>query len=106
MRYGVTADGSLANGGVFADLTAQPGEDAIDGVKVDTTGNVYVSGPGGLWIYSAEGKVLGTIEGAEHPHNFAWGEADGRTLYMTARSGLYRVRLAVAGTRTFKRATN
>ena len=106
MRYDVTADGSLANGGVFADLTAQPGEDAIDGVKVDTTGNVYVSGPGGLWIYSAEGKVLGTIEGAEHPHNFAWGEADGRTLYMTARSGLYRVRLAVAGTRTFKRATN
>jgi gluconolactonase len=100
MRYDVAADGSIANGQVFADLTSQPGEDAIDGVKVDTRGNVYVSGPGGLWIYSPEGKALGTIEGAEHPHNFAWGDADGRTLYMTARTGLYRIRLSVEGSRT------
>jgi gluconolactonase len=100
MRYDVAADGSIANGRVFADLTPQPGEDAIDGVKVDTRGNVYVSGPGGLWIYSPEGKALGTIEGAEHPHNFAWGDADGRTLYITARTGLYRIRLSVEGSRT------
>jgi gluconolactonase len=100
MRYDVAPDGSIANGRVFADLTPRPGEDAIDGVKVDTRGNVYVSGPGGLWIYSPEGKALGTIEGAEHPHNFAWGDADGRTLYITARSGLYRIRLSVEGSRT------
>ena len=100
MRYDVAPDGSIANGRVFADLTSQPGEDAIDGVKVDTRGNVYVSGPGGLWIYSPDGKALGTIEGAEHPHNFAWGDADGRSLYMTARTGLYRIRLSVEGSRT------
>jgi len=100
MRYDVVPDGSIGNGRVFADLTSQPGEDAIDGIKVDTRGNVYISGPGGLWIYSPEGKALGVIEGAEHPHNFAWGDADGRTLYMTARTGLYRIRLSVDGSRT------
>ena len=47
-----------------------------------------------------EGKALGTIEGAEHPHNFAWGDADVRTLYMTARTGLYRIKLSVEGSRT------
>lgn len=106
MRYEVAADGTLANGRVFADLTSQPGEDAIDGVKVDTRGNVYVSGPGGLWIYSPDGKALGLIEGAEHPHNFAWGDADGRALYLTSRTGVYRLRLSVAGSRPFQRPTN
>jgi len=99
MRYEVRSDGSLANGTVFFDMTKAAGEDAIDGVKVDRQGNVYVSGPGGLWILSADGRHLGTIEGPEHPHNFAWGDADGRTLYMTARSGLYRLRLNVPGSR-------
>ncbi len=100
MRYEVSADGSLANGTVFVDVTKASGEDAIDGVKVDRQGNVYVSGPGGLWILSPDGRHLGTIEGPEHPHNFAWGGADGRTLYMTARSGLYRMRLNVPGARS------
>jgi hypothetical protein len=66
---------------------------------VDRQGNVYASGPGGLWILSPEGKHLGTIVGPEHPHNFAWGDADGRTLYLCARTGLYRIRLGVAGVR-------
>ena len=92
MRYAVLADGSLANGHVFFDMTSAPGEDAIDGVKVDSQGNVFVSGPGGLWILSPEGRHLGTIETPEHAHNFAWGDADGKTLYITARSGLYRMR--------------
>jgi gluconolactonase len=61
-------------------MTSAPGEDAIDGVKVDQQGNVYVSGPGGIWILSPAGTHLGTIAGPEHPHNFAWGDADGRTL--------------------------
>ncbi len=99
MRYDVQPDCSLTGGRVFVDMTAAPGEDAIDGVKVDQRGNVYVSGPGGLWILSPEGVHLGTLNGPEHPHNFAWGDADGRTLYMTARSGLYRVRLSVPGVR-------
>jgi gluconolactonase len=99
MRYEVAADGTLRNGNVFYDLTNVPGEDAIDGVKVDQTGNVYVSGPGGLWILSAEGKHLGTIKTSMHPHNFAWGDADGKTLYLCARSGLYRMKLNIAGVR-------
>jgi gluconolactonase len=99
MRYEVRPDGSLAAGRVFFDMTAAPGEDAIDGIKVDQRGNLYVSGPGGLWILSAEGKHLGTLRGPEHPHNLAWGDDDGRTLYLTAQTGLYRIRLNVAGVR-------
>lgn len=105
MRYTVKPDGTLANGEVFFDMTSAPGEDAIDGVKVDQRGNVYVSGPGGLWILSPDGKHLGTIITPEHPHNFAWGD-DGRSLYVTARSTLYRIRLNVAGAGVAKPATN
>lgn len=104
MRYDVRPDGSLANPVVFADLTSAPGEDAIDGVKVDMRGNVYVSGPGGVWIYSKAGTLLGTLSGPEHPHNMAWGGDDGRTLYLTSQTGLYRVRLGVQGHRPFVQA--
>lgn len=96
-RYDVNADGSISNGKLFFDMTNAKGEDAIDGIKVDQHGNVYVSGPGGLWVISSEGKHLGTIIGPKHPHNFAWGDDDGKTLYLCARSGLYRMRLNVAG---------
>lgn len=99
MRYELNADGTLANGKIFFDVTGAPGEDALDGMKVDQKGNLYVSGPGGLWILSPEGKHLGTIVGPEHPHNFAWGEDDGKTLYLCARSGLYRIRLKIPGIR-------
>ena len=97
MRYEVKADGGLANGKVFFDMTNAPGEDALDGMKVDQKGNLYVSGPGGLWIISSEGKHLGTITGPEHPHNMAWGDDDGKTLYLCAKTGLYRVRLNIPG---------
>lgn len=97
MRYEVAADGSLSNGRVFFDMTAAGGEDAIDGVKVDREGNLYVSGPGGLWVISPAGKHLGTIVAPQHPHNMAWGGEDGKTLYLCARSGLYRMPLKIAG---------
>jgi gluconolactonase len=99
MRYEVQTDGSLKNGKLFFDMTSAPGEDALDGIKVDKAGNLYVSGPGGLWILSPEGKHLGTIIGPKHPHNFAWGDADGKTLYLCARSGLYRIKLDIEGIR-------
>jgi gluconolactonase len=99
MRYAVRPDGALANGHVFFDMTGAPGEDALDGVKVDQRGNVYVSGPGGLWILSPEGKDLGTLKGPEHPHNMAWGDDDARTLYLAAQTGLYRIRLSIPGIR-------
>lgn len=97
MRYALEPDGLFAEGQVFADLTHAPGEDAIDGLKVDRSGNVYVSGPGGLWIFSPTGTPLGTLAGPEHPHNLAWGDADGRTLYLTAQTGLYRMRVRIPG---------
>ena len=97
MRYDVAADGTVANGQVFADLTSAPGEDAIDGIKVDRAGHVFVSGPGGLWVFSPTGDTLGTIVTPRHVHNMAWGDADGRTLYLCARDRLYRMRLAPGG---------
>ena len=99
MRYPVRADGRLDAGEVFFDMTAAPGEDAIDGIKVDVEGNLYVSGPGGLWILSPEGRHLGTVLAPRHPHNMAWGDAHGRTLYLAAGSTLYRMPLNIAGIR-------
>lgn len=96
-RYPVKADATLGQGELFYDMTGAPGEDAIDGVKTDQQGNVYVSGPGGLWILDATGRHLGTLRGPEHPHNMAWGDADGRTLYLAAQTGIYRLRLKMTG---------
>jgi gluconolactonase len=99
MRYEVQPDGSLKNGKLFFDMTSAGTENALDGMKVDKAGNLYVSGPGGLWILSPQGKHLGTIIAPKHPHNFAWGDADGKTLYLCARSGLYRMKLNIEGIR-------
>lgn len=99
MRYEVQPDGTLKNGKLFFDFTNAPGEDGLDGIKVDQKGNLYVSAPGGLWVISPEGKHLGTIITPRHAHNFAWGDADGKTLYLAARSGLYRISLNIAGVR-------
>ena len=97
-RYPVAPDGSLEKGTLFFDMTSAEGEDALDGVKVDQEGNLYVSGPGGLWIISPEGKHLGTLSGPEHPHNMAWGGEDGKTLFLCARTGLYCIRTNIPGT--------
>src|SRR6266545_4563113 len=99
MRYEVQADGTLKNGKLFFDFTNAPGEDGLDGIKVDQKGNLYVSAPGGLWVISPEGNHLGTIITPKHAHNMAWGDVDGKTLYLCARSGLYRIRLNIAGVR-------
>ena len=99
MRYRVKDDGTLREGKVFFDMKRAPQEDALDGLKVDTQGNVYASGPGGVWILSAAGKHLGTIAGPQPIHNFAWGGEDAKTLYMTAHGTLYRMPLLVEGIR-------
>jgi gluconolactonase len=99
-RYAVARDGSVDRGEVFVDLTRRiPGEEALDGIKVDRLGNVYLSAPGGLWIFGPAGKHLGTITAPRPIHNFAWGGADGKTLYLCARSALYRIPLLVEGVR-------
>jgi hypothetical protein len=96
-------DGSLGEAEPFFGMTSAPGEDAIDGLKVDQGGNLYVSGPGGLWIISPEGKHLGTLHGPEHPHNMAWGAADHRTLYLAAQTSIYRIKLNIPGSGAWER---
>ena len=99
MRYEIDGEANAGNGKVFFDMTKASGADAIDGIKVDQQGNLYVCGPGGIWVISAEGKHLGTIKPPKNPHNLAWGGADGKTLYITAENTLYRMPLMVAGIR-------
>ncbi len=98
-RFDVKPDGSLANGKIFVDMSKVKGDGVPDGMKVDRQGNIYGTGPGGVWIITPQGKHLGTIVVPEIPANLAWGDADGKTLYMTARTGLYRIRLNIEGVR-------
>jgi sugar lactone lactonase YvrE len=67
---------------------------------VDQRGNVFVSGPGGLWIFSSTGQRLGLLRGPEHPHNLAWGDSDYRSLYLAAQTGIYRIRVNTPGAGT------
>ena len=99
MRYDVAADGSVSNGSVFADVTAEKEAGGPDGMKVDSLGNLYATGPGGVWVFSAAGKHLGTIKTPETPANVNWGD-DGKTLYITAVTSVYRVKAMVAGPKT------
>lgn len=100
--FDVKPDGTLANGRIFADMkTGEPG--APDGMKVDSKGNVWATGPGGVWVFDKTGKHLGTIKPPEVPANCAWGDKDGKTLYMTARTGLYRIRTNAQGMRPWMR---
>jgi gluconolactonase len=100
LRFPVKRDGTLGASNVFADLTQEvPGDEALDGIKVDKLGNLYLSAPDGLRIYSSVGKHLGTVIAPRQIHNFAWGGDDGRTLYLTARDRLYRIALLVEGVR-------
>jgi len=97
LRFPVKRNGTVGASEVFADLTTEvPGEEALDGMKVDTRGNVYLSAPDGVRIYSPQGKHLGTIKAPRPVHNFAWGD-DGRTLYLCGRDRLYRIQLLVEG---------
>ncbi|MBS1826069.1 MAG: SMP-30/gluconolactonase/LRE family protein [Acidobacteria bacterium] len=93
MVFDVARDGALSNGKVFADLTERKEPGGPDGMKVDRKGNLFVTGPGGIWIFSPAGKALGRIKPAEVPANCGFGGKDGKTLFMTARTGLYSVKV-------------
>ena len=92
--FDVKPDGTLTGGTVFAKVG--PGG-APDGMKVDNSGNLLSTGPGGIWIFDPTGKHIDTIPTPETPANCGWGDADGKTLYITARTSLYKVRLPVGG---------
>lgn len=95
--FDVKPDGTLSNGRIFAEQKDKTKEGVPDGMKVDTKGNVYSTGPGGVWVFSPSGELLGVIEVPEPPANLAWGGQDYKTLYMTARKSVYSVRLKVPG---------
>lgn len=97
--FAVKPDGTLGEGRVFAELKEPGTEGAPDGMKTDVKGNVYCTGPGGVWVFAPSGKLLAKIRVAEPPANCAFGDSDFKTLYMTSRTGLYRIRLQNAGVR-------
>jgi gluconolactonase len=92
-------DGTLSAGTAFFSMQEAPGEEALDGLKIDQQGNLFASGPGGVWVISPNGEHLGTIRAPELPANMAWGDDDARTLYLTARTSIYRVRVKIPGIR-------
>jgi gluconolactonase len=99
MRYRVQPDGSVTDGTLFLDASTDPADGGPDGLRVDKQGNIYGSGPGGVWIISSQGKHIGTIKVPERVSNVAWGDKDGKTLYITASTSLFRVKLKVPGER-------
>lgn len=97
MRYRVQADGTLADAKLFFDATSDSRPGSPDGIKVDKAGNLYGAGPGGLWIFSPEGKHIATIVMPEKVANLNWGGSDGKTLFITASTSVYRIDLKIAG---------
>ncbi|MFC2032673.1 SMP-30/gluconolactonase/LRE family protein [Chloroflexota bacterium] len=97
--FDVSDNGNVSNGRVFVEMK---GEEAgrPDGMKVDQQGNVYCTGPGGIWIMQPDGKCLGRMMMPEQPANFGWSDPDWKTLYITARTSIYRMRLLVQGITT------
>ena len=100
--FDVNSDGTVSNQRVFAQLK-DPGKNGVpDGLKVDVEGNVYSTGPGGVWILSPTGELSGKISVPETATNLAWGDDDRKTLYITGSKSLYRIRLKIAGVRAGK----
>jgi len=96
--FDVRADGTVANSRVIADMDhPQPG--SPDGMKVDVEGHLYVAGATAVWVFEPDGELLGWVATPERPANLAWGDADAMSLYVTARTSIYRIRTKVAGLR-------
>jgi gluconolactonase len=99
--YDVQTDGTVKNRRLFIDFTGEKGLGGPDGMKVDTKGNLYSTGAGGVWIISPDGKRLGQFPAGEAGRfsNLAFGDADSKTLYVVSSKSLWRIRLKVAGIR-------
>jgi gluconolactonase len=97
MRYDVRRDGTVANGRLFADMNTFKGAGNPDGMKFDEKGNLYSVGPGGISVFSPEGRQIGIIVPPDNAPGFTFGDPDGKAIYMAASSKLARIRLNVAG---------
>jgi gluconolactonase len=95
--YDVQPDGTLTDGRMLIDLNNDPRPGITDGMKVDIKGNIWESGPGGIWIISPQGKALGHIQVPELVANVAFGDPDYKTLYIPARTSVYKLRVNVRG---------
>jgi gluconolactonase len=95
--YEVKPDGSLSNGRIFATEVGGPHEGVPDGMRVDQAGNLYVTGPKGIWVWDPEGQHLGTIEMPEQPANLTWGGPGYQTLYITATTSVYALQTKAHG---------
>ena len=94
--FDVKPDGTLSNGRLFYEARGdEPGNP--DGMKVDVEGNVYCTGPAGIHVIDPKGNLLGRIKIPTHTTNMNWGDSDWRTLFITSRSCVYRVRLGIPG---------
>jgi gluconolactonase len=95
--YDFAPDGTLKNGRIFGEEPGGKGDGVPDGMKVDQNGNLFVTGPGGVWVWDKEGHHIGTIVVPTQPANLAWGDKDYRTLYITATHSVYKLRMKVRG---------
>jgi gluconolactonase len=95
--YDVTSEGTLTNGRIFGEEPGGKGDGVPDGMKVDKNGNLFVTGPNGIWVWDAKGNHLGTIVMPEQPANLNWGDKDYRTLYITATTSVYRLEMKTQG---------
>jgi gluconolactonase len=95
--YDVAADGTLINGRIFGEEPGEKNDGVPDGIKVDKNGNLFVTGPKGIWVWDAKGNHLGTIVMPEQPANLNWGDKDYRTLYITATTSVYRLEMKTQG---------
>jgi sugar lactone lactonase YvrE len=95
--FDVTKSGTITQGRIFAEVRGDAEKGRPDGLKVDRAGNVYCTGGGGIWVFNPAGRHLGTISVPKKTTNFAWGDSDWRTLYITCFEGVYRMRVNVPG---------
>ena len=98
--FDVDSDGGLSNGRVWAELTGDR-EGLADGMKIDSEGNLYTAGPGGVQVLAPDATCLGVIYVPQGVANFTWGDADLRSLFINAGTSLYRTRVNVAGRKLF-----
>ena len=95
--YDVQPNGTVTGGRVFADMSSAETDGVPDGMKVDSEGRVYCTGPGGCWVFTPAGQLIGIIRLPEIPANCAWGGPDNRTMLFTARTSVYTLRMTTPG---------